>query len=722
MKNNLKHLAIAVAGMLVLTGCSQGDTLPAPEKPNGEISFSTEKPELEGPTRTVFENGSIFWNTTGEAIRMAYTLDGEFTNKKFYQSNSSSVSADRKTATFTVSGNFSDETQGMYQFYTLYPAAAVSSADINYAPSISVKVSDTQAPPAGSFDPAADIMLGRSVSTYPSIPTEAVALRHTRMVAHGCVTLSNLPFEAGETIRSIAFTAPGGTPVAGQTFMDLTQQTITDTQSATNTLTLHYGDAAPGTGGDFDAWFCSIPFTVTEGQPFSVEVRTSRGTYTRTITARSEGIEFRKNHFNKLNVGMASATFLPDEDLGLSGDYVVLAPVGSSYSALSATASTTRLLAVPFAYDGTSPTVVTDDPSLVWTFAKSGGGYTLSCDGKYLYYGGDSSGNVASTSALPCNFTITRTADDRYMIAYEAFPSRILARNATAANNYFAFYSGTQINELCLVPATYAALPVISVAETELPIAHDDTSVQAIGVTLKNAEAEDVAVACYAGTEGTEACTWLQAAYNGATGNVEITAQPNPDAVRTARVVLTATTSLGTASATVEVTQGAAGMAADWEEVTDFQTVGTGRYIYIAINNGTNYYMKNVTATNQKVVPGTTDMLPTAIGFTATADMVLTFTGTQAAGFTIGNGTDFLGATTTANGVSMLPANSTTKWVVNANATCGFTFKQTTPNADRYLGYYAAGTTEANRNYRSYTNESGNITDSSYKLYRYIGQ
>lgn len=560
MKKSLNYLAIAAAGMLILSACSKDTTAPTPEKQPDEIAFSAEKPELlDSGTRTVFEDGSIFWSASGEAIRMAYTLDGAFANKKFYQSNSSSISDDRKTATFTVSGNFTDAAEGIVQFYALYPAAAVSGTDINFAPSITVKVSDTQAPTTDSFDPDADIMLAKAIATYTGIPKETVSLRYTRMVAHGCVTLSGLPFEAGETIKSIAFTAPETAKIVGSTYMDIVEQTVTNTQYASNKITLNYSDATLGPGGNFDAWFCSLPFTVAADEALNVEVKTSRGTYTRTITARAEGIEFRKNHHNKLNVDMASATFEPNAELGLAGDYVVLAKSETNYYALSSTANGTRLAAKAFDYDGSDTSVSTSDETLIWKIAEPGNNnYTLANGTKYLYYPGGSE-NIASTSDSPCNFTITQNTDGSYKIAYAAAPTRILARNTVITNEFFAFYAGTQLKDLYLVPAALIPLPKISAEEPTLAVAYDDTSVKSIGITLTNATAENVSTVCYEGTEGTTVSAWLSAIYNGSTGTADISASANSGEARTGRVILTVTTSLGNASATITVTQAAQG-------------------------------------------------------------------------------------------------------------------------------------------------------------------
>lgn len=595
MKNMLKLMAVVMAGAaVILSGCSKDSTAPAPEQNIVELSFSAEKPELPD-TRTVFENGSIFWNVTGESIRMAYTVDGTFSNKKFYQSNSANVSEDRKKATFTVSASFSDQTQGSYQFYALYPAAAASNSDINYAPSISVRVTETQTPANGSFDPNADVMLAKAVTTYTDIPTSAVPLRYTRMVAHGHVTLSALPLQKGEAVRSVVFTAPDGIAVAGLTYMDLVAQTHTDTPTPSAKLTLNYNDATLDDSGSFDAWFCSLPFTIAEGQPFTVDVTTGRGTYTRTITARTEGISFKVNSHNTLSVDMSSATFTPAEELGLSGDYVVLAPYSKAFYALSSTPNTSRLASVKLPYDGTDAITV-DDETLVWTIVKSGSDYTLANGDKYLRW---TSGNEASTGSSPYLLTLEKESDGTYLINSKATASRGLRLNTSGP--FFAFYTSattaTMIGNMLLVPATYAQLPKIIVAQSTLSLGFDDTATNPISVTLKNITEDQLVLNCYEGSEGTTPAEWLTAAYNA--GNIEITAQVNGQTERTARIVLSAATNPGPVTATITVTQGAAGQQGAWNLVPTLAELTAGTYYITALNKSKYYAVPNTTISAQ---------------------------------------------------------------------------------------------------------------------------
>lgn len=159
---------------------------------------------------------------------------------------------------------------------------------------------------------------------------------------------------------------------------------------------------------------------------------------------------------------------------------------------------------------------------------------------------------------------ITKDKDKgTYQIASAATPSRILAKNNTA-NLGFGFYTGSQTKDLTLIPAEYVKLPEITLDPSTLTLSYNDTETHYIPVTLKNAETQDVSVAIYDGTEGTEQPDWITTGdYNGSENRLEVAATENTVATpRTARIVLTATTSLGTAQATLTVEQAAAGAKA----------------------------------------------------------------------------------------------------------------------------------------------------------------
>lgn len=200
------------------------------------------------------------------------------------------------------------------------------------------------------------------------------------------------------------------------------------------------------------------------------------------------------------------------------------------------------------------PTATSFDSNADLLIAKSGDNYTISQGKNYLSWESDNSATI-STEAY--DLIITKDKDKgTYQIASAATPSRILAKNNTA-NLGFGFYTGSQTKDLTLIPAEYVKLPQITLDPSTLTLSYNDTETHYIPVTLKNAETQDVSVAIYDGTEGTEQPDWITTGdYNGSENRLEVAATENTVATpRTARIVLTATTSLGTANATLLITQ-----------------------------------------------------------------------------------------------------------------------------------------------------------------------
>ena len=245
------------------------------------------------------------------------------------------------------------------------------------------------------------------------------------------------------------------------------------------------------------AYFTCFPFEVAAGETFTVTVTTASKIFTKTVTVQ-EGrtLAFAAGDSSTFAVDMTGAA--EEENETLSGDYVITVSQSNVNYAMSSAAEGNRL----------APIVITPENPF-------------------------------------------KTDDET-----AATPSRILAKNDQAALG-FGFYTGSQTKDLTLIPAEYVKLPEITLDQTTLTLSYNDTETHYIPVTLKNAETQDVSVAIYDGTEGTEQPDWITTGdYNGSENRLEVAATENTVATpRTARIVLTATTSLGTANATLLITQ-----------------------------------------------------------------------------------------------------------------------------------------------------------------------
>lgn len=572
MKKSLSILSFLACAAVALTGCSKDDAQSAATATKEvTLTLSAEKPEISNApeARTVYSDGHILWNTTGEKLRIAYADNGTIAEgSTFYITNSATVSEDQKTAKFRFQGTIPAEA-GAYTLHALYPSAASTSTTLTQE-SVNSKIKTPQSPLADSFDPEADVMVGTSVKSYATFPeNEDIAMTYKRLVAHGQVTLTGLPFEEGETINNVSFTAPEGTKVAGSIRTDLLKKEISYTTEADNYVSLSYTNATLNAEGNFVAWFCSIPFTVEADQAFKIEVTTTRGTYMREITARAEGISFKENTRNLLSVNMASADFTPVAGIELAdGSYVIAVKVGETYHAMLATANGTSSSASK--RRGTQSIEYknpyqTDNEILVWTVAKTGANtYTIANGGDYL--SNNTTSASAPSSSTPVDLVLTPSEDGTTYRIPNKNGDRSLARNGT---NGFAFYatSGSYSFDLYFIPAEIKTVPSITVAEKTLTLTADDEKPHSIDVTLKNAAAADITCARYEGEEGTTDATWFTAEFKtDETGkhSVEIQAEANTaEVARKGRVVLTATTAEGTATETIAIEQQAYNPNAD---------------------------------------------------------------------------------------------------------------------------------------------------------------
>lgn len=542
-------LAVAVCASL-FAACSKDDTVSDPSNGRKVTMTVTASSELESASgsRTTYDplTGKISWNETGEYLQVFETAASKTT-----YANSQEGTVSDGTAKFAVS--FPENTNTPLVYNAVYPASAWVTSNNTDITNMKVVTRTSQQPTATSFDSNADLLIAKSIS-LESQPTE-LQMSFGRAVAIGKMTVKNLASE--EPVLGVEFTAPDK-KVTGRSYVDMTAGTVKEygyTGNFSDNVTLSYSSEmnlkANGATG-MTAYFTCFPFEVAAGETFTVTVTTASKIFTKTVTVQEgRALAFAAGDSSTFAVDMTGAT--EEENETLSGDYVITVSQSNVNYAMSSAAEGNRL--APIVITPENP-FKTDDETLVWTINKSGDNYTISQGENYLSWQGGST-NGATTSTSPYELVITKNkTGNTYQIASAATPSRILAKNTQAAYG-FGFYTGSQTKDLTLIPAEYVKLPQITLDQTTLTLSYNDTETHYIPVTLKNAETQDVSVAIYDGTEGTEQPDWITTGdYNGSENRLEVAATENTVATpRTARIVLTATTSLGTANATLLITQ-----------------------------------------------------------------------------------------------------------------------------------------------------------------------
>ena len=253
-------------------------------------------------------------------------------------------------------------------------------------------------------------------------------------------------------------------------------------------------------------WFCSAPATIAEGETLQVVVETNRATYTRTITARTEGIHFVQNKRSLLSISLGTENTQKEEKAVSTltdGRYMVLALNSSKYYAMSSAvnANTERRDCVEFAYNGTDTEVFTNNALLVWDVAASGEGYTISQEiGGTRNYLSATSSNTAPLITTAQVLTVSPNENGSYTIVDAEQSTRRLSLNSTYG---FAFYTSSGTGQVLLVPATVKTIPTIAVESTTwAPTA--DAQNKEFTVTLTDVDA-------YTATVAADAQSWLTA-------------------------------------------------------------------------------------------------------------------------------------------------------------------------------------------------------------------
>lgn len=540
-------LAVAVCASL-FAACSKDDTVSDPSNGRKVTMTVTASSELESASgsRTTYDplTGKISWNATGEYLQV---LETAASTTVFATSQEGTVSDN--TAKFAVTFPANENTPLVYN--AVYPASAWVTSSNTDITNMKVITPTVQQPTATSFDSNADLLIAKSI-TLESQPTE-LQMSFGRAVAIGKMTVKNLASE--EPVLGVEFTAPDK-KVTGRSYVDMTAGTVKEygyTGNFSDNVTLSYSSEMNITANSetgMTAYFTCFPFEVATGETFTVTVTTATKIFTKTVTVQEgRALAFAAGDSSTFAVDMTGAA--EEENETLSGDYVITATQSEVTYAMSSLADGSRL--APVVITPSNP-YKTGDETLIWTITKSGDNYTISQGKNYLSWESDNSATI-STEAY--DLIITKDKEKgTYQIASAATPSRILAKNTTAALG-FGFYEGTQTKNLTLIPAEYVAYPKVTLEKNTLELAFDDETTHSIVTTLKNAEAKDVTINVYEGTTGTTSATWLTAKFTTGTNNtLDVSAEKSAlTEPRTARVIISVTTTLGTSDAILTVTQ-----------------------------------------------------------------------------------------------------------------------------------------------------------------------
>lgn len=486
------------------------------DEANSKVQWS------EGDQLKVIENSATYRTTTDIAI------DGE------------------GKAKFTVAFP-ANTTDAEFTYNAIFPASAVveDDADAINAAKVKVIVKDQQLATATSFDPQADVLVANQVVSEAQ-PTE-LNMQFKRIVSLGKMTLKNLPADA--KISQVVFTAGADDVLAGRNYVNATTGKVSEYgyHGKSNAITVSYSEAIDTRV----VYFVCNPFTMEAGETFKVKVVCEDKTYTREVVIpEGRSLTFTEGNLGTFSVNMANAT--SDDVVAFAeGDYAVIAKNGTKYYAMKGVKGSGNFMTyTEVSYDGVATTFATNDDTLVWTISATNDGYTLqNNEGKYLY--GNNSGNYAYLGNAQTLTIKPVDGTSQYKVGIKDIPERLLGFNKNSGQERFAFYKGTQVHDLYLVPVVKDTTPRFEVGPENLEFDSDGNSIGDDYFTVTSINGFDITK-----VSATTDADWLVFDdADKAAGIWYMCPAPNSGSKRSADVVFSAE---GLSSITVTVTQQAA--------------------------------------------------------------------------------------------------------------------------------------------------------------------
>ena len=529
MKNLFKNLMLVAVAAMGFTACEQvGIESVAPVAPEVKMTVIAGMDE----TRTYIDeaNSIVKWSE-GDKLEV---IEKSATGISY--ATTSSIAIENDKALFGVS--FDENTADTeFTYNAFYPSSAVvkDDSDKRDVTKVKVTVKEQQNATATSFDPAADVLVAKQLE-FDAQPTE-LNMQFKRLVSLGKLTLKNLPADA--KIEKVIFTAAEGKKLAGRNYVDATTGEVSQYgyYGATNALTINYSEAI----STRDIYFTCNPFEMEAGETFKVQAFCGNKSYTREVEIPAgRSLKFTEGNLGTFSVDMKDATV---ENISAfpEGQYAIIAKNGSNYYAMAGVKGSGNYMTyTEVNYDGTATTFTTEDDTLVWNIKAVEGGYTIqNYEDKYLY--GSSSGNYAYLgNAQTLTLTLVSGTTMQYNIAIKDNAERILAFNANSGQERFAFYKGTQVNKLFLVPVAEDTTPRFTVDIDEYTFEAEGGEIEVTVEKLYGFSGDVV--------PGTDA-EWLDVYGDGETFTIE--AGENEDAAREADVTFTS----GDLSVTVKISQ-----------------------------------------------------------------------------------------------------------------------------------------------------------------------
>lgn len=443
------------------------------------------------------------------------------------------------------------ESKEAYSYVTIHPAEGYVAAESINAATLSLP--DTQSMADASYDPCADLMVSRVVTTAKQ-PTEAQQVQFTRLAAVVKMTLKNLALEAGDEVEKVIFSAEGKA-LAGTITADLTAPHDFAVVEGVSSVSV-------ATTSKNDVYFTVLPTVLEAGESYTITVVTNKKFYIKQGTiADGKTLSLEAGMVNRFGVNMMGVmgsdkwTLVRDASTLKQGDIVTIvakdydkAISKKLYNNASETYEMARRDAVDIAKvkDYLIATADVQPFTLVTGSVEGTFSFYDAAREKFLVSNNSSSRYLISQPYIDANtsfaFTINAEDGDATIKNVEGEYPKNMIRYYNASRY---FYSGESLNQAVCVYRLEGSVGAIPTVPANVIVPDEDESVVIAeeGATEATAISTEQVKFNYVGAWTISAkaeAEWLSVAYDAENNCLTYTAEANTGAKRATTVTITA--------------------------------------------------------------------------------------------------------------------------------------------------------------------------------------
>ena len=317
MKKFFRYMALVAVAAMGCVACHNEFDEPNVNKPvNDEVvvAFVADEPATRTAVDTSNDEAPVFSWSDSETFAVLEQTDALTVG--------SNVAFEKVDGKANIRATFAkNEGKSEYKYVSVYPAAGYVSAESIDAATLKMPAVQTMA--TGSYDPNADLMVSKVVTTDAQ-PTDAQQVEFTRLAAVVKMTLKNFALEAGDEVEKVVFIAEGKA-LAGTITADLnTPHEFTVAEGVDN--------VSVTTKASDDIYFNVLPTVLEAGDSYTIIVITNKRLYVKQGSVPAEkSLTFEAGMVNRLSVNMQGVapsdkwTLVKDASTLKQGDIVTIA-------------------------------------------------------------------------------------------------------------------------------------------------------------------------------------------------------------------------------------------------------------------------------------------------------------------------------------------------------------------------------------------------------------